>query len=1279
MDEFSPNRFEDVFSAELEEIAKRQEKPNGEAVDRKELAGIALSGGGIRAATSALGVLQALKKLGVLPVFDYLSTVSGGGFTGGWWSAWCSRPFDPNTPKEDKFFPPPERIQPERDQWARQAERNQNNGGASPASNPPEPQRTIDPVHHLRLFSNYLTPMKGFMSADTWRANAVISRNLGLTWLVLIPMIFAAVLLAQSYFTIQPNSEMEFLYPYSHFAKDSVQATNIQLEMEVMSSLDSMVHGSKSVISLEPVQKIRELSAPTTPDSSYAQLLRRINSMQYVDSAIAAEGGETQFNPKLQNRIDTIEAGVIEWHKKDSTLRANPMLTPAAREESEAAIQASYKAKLDPLVDSVRARLGKMQVRLMAHRVEEREKGLFNETHLRYLAHRAVWGSFLPVMMIGWIVMLICLWLINSNHRMFGGNVLQATYAFICGLAAYILVSMLIGNALGTVGPDGWNLYDSSPWILTWSVVALLLLSLLLWDDAHWFWKTQRKSASSGTIADAASQQLLKLLEVRRSRIVTYHQRLLMGAFLATVLLAFGGFGHEVINYLFFYHTNNSEDVWQWLARSSGMITVLIALTGTGLAARNASPVSNRGEAKPPGKIKSMLISLAPPLILGLLLCGISWAGHWVLQALVFQGGSNSDQNYMPLVFAMLMLGFVSLYYAVFDLHFRARRSKRVRQARQFSRLLLFGVFLVQIAMMAAILVDPTERMYSVEGWWIVSVPIVMWGIIFWKYWWEQKNPQPMAKSPSTSHPELQGGLATERPRSIGARIRTILSASAASLVVLALSTLLVLLTSIFESAAELPINHLFAVGLGASILILLLDLLWGIRAPEDGRRGNHEARVLLGINITLFSLFLLIPPLAESPHWGLTHILEVLLSLSIGGVIFVGWRIDPNTLSIHEFYRNRIVRAYLGASNWLRNISSKMRAPNTAAAHATQVHPEDDIALSALNGCGHGAPYHLVNATLNLLGTKSLETAQRHASNFILSKRYCGSVTTGYRATTDYMSGTMTLGTAVAISGAAASPNMGSNQVSGATTMLMSLLNVRLGYWAANPGRSRWREAQPKLWPYYLLKETLSQTSGFGAFCYLTDGGHFDNTGLYPLIERGCRYIVLCDNGADPLAHFKDLGNALRRCRIDFGAEFALDGLKEMTSLGGPSTSGDAGKAHWLRGTVKYSEAHLRTLWGEKWDEGLSPEERSKYRTGVIVVLKPTLLGDEPVDVLQYGLQYADFPQQSTANQWFSEDQFESYRRLGYWSAQTAFGGSDLSNASRAEQLQAITGTART
>jgi hypothetical protein len=331
-------------------------------------------------------------------------------------------------------------------------------------------------------------------------------------------------------------------------------------------------------------------------------------------------------------------------------------------------------------------------------------------------------------------------------------------------------------------------------------------------------------------------------------------------------------------------------------------------------------------------------------------------------------------------------------------------------------------------------------------------------------------------------------------------------------------------------------------------------------------------------------------------------------------------------------------------------------------------VHRNDDLLLTDLQNCENGVPYHLVNTTLNLLGSKSLEEAQRHSSNFILSKRFCGSVTTGYRPTEQYMSGEMTLGTAAAISGAAASPNMGSNSISGAMTVLMSLLNIRLGYWAPNPMRSRWCEAQPRLWPYYLIKESFSQTTGLGAFCYLTDGGHFDNSGLYPLIERACRFIVIADNGADPMTHFNDIGSAFRRCRIDFGSEFSMDGLKDMTSLG----TGDT-RSHWLRGTVTYCDEHLSRVWGDNWAEGLSSAEKEAYHTGTILILKPVLLGDEPADVLQYGLKNPEFPQQSTANQWFSEDQFESYRRLGYWTAQTAFGMKTLDHLSRGEQLEAI------
>src|SRR4029434_5745535 len=54
-------------------------------------AALCFSGGGIRSATFGLGVLQALARSGLLPRFDYLSTVSGGGYLGSWLSAWIYR------------------------------------------------------------------------------------------------------------------------------------------------------------------------------------------------------------------------------------------------------------------------------------------------------------------------------------------------------------------------------------------------------------------------------------------------------------------------------------------------------------------------------------------------------------------------------------------------------------------------------------------------------------------------------------------------------------------------------------------------------------------------------------------------------------------------------------------------------------------------------------------------------------------------------------------------------------------------------------------------------------------------------------------------------------------------------------------------------------------------------------------------------------------------------------------------------------------------------------
>jgi hypothetical protein len=259
-------------------------------------------------------------------------------------------------------------------------------------------------------------------------------------------------------------------------------------------------------------------------------------------------------------------------------------------------------------------------------------------------------------------------------------------------------------------------------------------------------------------------------------------------------------------------------------------------------------------------------------------------------------------------------------------------------------------------------------------------------------------------------------------------------------------------------------------------------------------------------------------------------------------------------------------------------------------------------------------------------------------------------------------MDGTLSLGTAVAASGAAVSTNMGSKTMSSALSLLLALFNVRLGIWAPTPNKERWYETQPRLWPFYLLREALSQTNDLGPYCYLTDGGHFDNTGLYALIERGCRYIMVVDDGADVGPCFGDMGNAIRRCRIDFGAEIAFGDAVERF-LG--AKDGGLTTVHYARGTIRYAETHLRML-------GWSDEEITDP-TARIVWVKPTVTGRDTVDVRQYKLENDVFPQQTTSDQWYDESQFESYRALGYQSVMTPLTAIDPATVRSREDIELV------
>jgi hypothetical protein len=122
---------------------------------------------------------------------------------------------------------------------------------------------------------------------------------------------------------------------------------------------------------------------------------------------------------------------------------------------------------------------------------------------------------------------------------------------------------------------------------------------------------------------------------------------------------------------------------------------------------------------------------------------------------------------------------------------------------------------------------------------------------------------------------------------------------------------------------------------------------------------------------------------------------------------------------------------------------------------------------------------------------------------------------------------------------------------------MLMTFFNVRLGFWAGNPrNKNTWTVPCPPFGLKQLLCELFGVTDDNAKYVYLSDGGHFENLGVYELVKRRCRYIVACDASADPNYSLDDLGNAIRKCREDIGLEIELNTMPVVPKRSG--TNGD-------------------------------------------------------------------------------------------------------------------------
>ncbi len=453
-----------------------------------------------------------------------------------------------------------------------------------------------------------------------------------------------------------------------------------------------------------------------------------------------------------------------------------------------------------------------------------------------------------------------------------------------------------------------------------------------------------------------------------------------------------------------------------------------------------------------------------------------------------------------------------------------------------------------------------------------------------------------------------------------------------------------------------------------ATVVFSALWAAWLSRSRDDS--GGNFLKQLITLspalrNALLGSLVWLIMGAGVYFYEVIFETLNLTTVWDIGTVAFIGMLamltfivfgsvINYNRVSPHYFYRDRIAETFLMTETTDRN----------GEVHTVRDHRE--LCMRDINPDGSTGPYHIILSSLNLLGSSNLAVKDRKSDYFTFTRDYCGSDTTGYVSTDEYLVNPnqetlvhsnvgIKLSRAIAISGAAVGSGAGLYSFF-AAAFITTLFNVRLGYWMLNPTHYSEEEKKRKrgfwervgeatfpyplgegrtFWPKYLLQELFGTTSETSKLINLSDGAHTgDNTSLAPLLKRQCRVIIAVDAGEDSDYYFSSLANVIRQAYIDDRIEIDID----LTAII-PDASGYS-QQHAAIGEIHY------------------PSDDGEPKKGWLIVVKPTLTGDEPTQLTTYYRTNRDskFPHQSTGDQFFDDDQFEAYRSLGEISVMHTF-----------------------
>jgi hypothetical protein len=374
----------------------------------------------------------------------------------------------------------------------------------------------------------------------------------------------------------------------------------------------------------------------------------------------------------------------------------------------------------------------------------------------------------------------------------------------------------------------------------------------------------------------------------------------------------------------------------------------------------------------------------------------------------------------------------------------------------------------------------------------------------------------------------------------------------------------------------------------------------------------------------------------------------------------------DFNRVSLHYFYRDRLAETFL-------------RTERATGFGLEVVRDDTELLLKDLHEKSDGkevseAPLHIIQCSLNMTGSRDLARRSSRSDVFTFSRLHVGSTTTGYLPTICYADGKITLIKALTISAAAVSSSMGVFSTF-TRSFLITLFNVRLGYWLPNPkfikgsfqsplqlgrfsGMENGKAASlttvepddyPRTigWMKCLWQELTGQITATGSHVCVSDGGHTgDNLGLYSLLQRRCRLIIASDASADSAMNSTEISAAIRQIYTDENVkvEMNLSLLREADD--------DPKKVPQpVIGRVSYPD--------------------SRY-VGWIIYVRARLLNDARMDpvVVNYHWLHEDFPNESTVDQFFSDDQFEAYRSLGACLASTAAPGLEENEEDFANKL---------